>query len=377
MEVRQRMTLLDQMSVIHSSNLRDLLRVRDEEDRKQKKTLTLGSVLQEASEKRELATTAVTTLGSVLGCSIGSVSNGEEKREIGSVLGCSSNGEEKREIGSVLGCSIGSGSNGEEKREICSVLGCSIGSGSNGEEKRDVAAAAVVGRTLLDIIREEEGASTAAAVAAANAADVEINGINSSNAGSRISWKSLKDRLGLRRASAAAGSSSIVSVPTTDLSIYSPGSSPGEIANPPPERTENESPTSMNGNDAVTAGENAATAASSSSDPVRMDLAAALAAERRLRPAESADAAAATPGRMSLMTLLEETDSQPWSVAADGEAEAEGGEHVCCVCMVRNKGAAFIPCGHTFCRVCSRELWISRGDCPLCNTHILEILDIF
>lgn len=49
----------------------------------------------------------------------------------------------------------------------------------------------------------------------------------------------------------------------------------------------------------------------------------------------------------------------------------------CCVCMVRRKGAAFIPCGHTFCRICSRELWISRGNCPICNGFILEILDIF
>ncbi|KAK8517949.1 hypothetical protein V6N12_016783 [Hibiscus sabdariffa] len=59
-------------------------------------------------------------------------------------------------------------------------------------------------------------------------------------------------------------------------------------------------------------------------------------------------------------------------------AEASGGmQHTCCVCMVRHKGAAFIPCGHTFCRVCSRELWVQRGNCPLCNGIILEVLDIF
>jgi len=63
------------------------------------------------------------------------------------------------------------------------------------------------------------------------------------------------------------------------------------------------------------------------------------------------------------------------------EEEGEGSnvkvEHNCCVCMVRDKGAAFIPCGHTFCRMCSRELWVSRGNCPLCNHFILEVLDIF
>ncbi|KAL5227939.1 hypothetical protein ABZP36_016204 [Zizania latifolia] len=109
----------------------------------------------------------------------------------------------------------------------------------------------------------------------------------------------------------------------------------------------------------------------------------------------------APAAQMSLMALLEQTDSQ-WDTddedeeghgggggggarktadADDDEDDGEGREeemvHVCCVCMVRHKGAAFIPCGHTFCRLCSRELWVSRGNCPLCNGFIQEILDIF
>lgn len=98
------------------------------------------------------------------------------------------------------------------------------------------------------------------------------------------------------------------------------------------------------------------------------------------------------PPRMSLMELLEDNDGQMYDVSEREEAEeAEerdccggGGETVaaaaelgCCVCMVRSKGAAFIPCGHTFCRLCSRELWVQRGNCPLCNTSILQVLDIF
>lgn len=101
------------------------------------------------------------------------------------------------------------------------------------------------------------------------------------------------------------------------------------------------------------------------------------------------------PVRMSLMELLEETE-QPSGVRGptyrfddneENDEEAEEAEeeeedigkevHSCCVCMVRHKGAAFIPCGHTFCRKCSRELWVQRGNCPLCNNFILEILDIF
>ncbi|OVA06853.1 zinc finger protein [Macleaya cordata] len=105
------------------------------------------------------------------------------------------------------------------------------------------------------------------------------------------------------------------------------------------------------------------------------------------------------PLRVSLMALLEETmdHRQSEMILMDEEEEGEedqvvmverergggggGGirneEYICCVCMVRHKGAAFIPCGHTFCRLCSRKLWVNRGNCPLCNGFILEILDIF
>ncbi|OMO76882.1 Zinc finger, RING-type [Corchorus capsularis] len=121
-----------------------------------------------------------------------------------------------------------------------------------------------------------------------------------------------------------------------------------------------------------------------------MNLAAALAAERHFRAAQEPEGGGGnmtrhasnaglrspgTPLRVSLMRLLEEAEG--------GEAEEEkggvetGNDSVCCVCMGRKKGAAFIPCGHTFCRVCSRELWLNRGSCPLCNRSILEILDIF
>ena len=31
-----------------------------------------------------------------------------------------------------------------------------------------------------------------------------------------------------------------------------------------------------------------------------------------------------------------------------GEGREEEMVHICCVCMVRHKGATFIPCGHTF-----------------------------
>ncbi|CAM8930383.1 unnamed protein product [Rhodiola kirilowii] len=90
------------------------------------------------------------------------------------------------------------------------------------------------------------------------------------------------------------------------------------------------------------------------------------------------------PVKMSLMDLLEETDDQiGWAsymaeLEEDEEEEDEGGEEQsCCICMVRHKGRASAPCGHTFCRLCSKELSVGRGNCPRCNGFVLEILEIF
>ena len=125
----------------------------------------------------------------------------------------------------------------------------------------------------------------------------------------------------------------------------------------------------------------------------RMNLATALAAERHYqREPTAASSGSSTPLPVSLMRLLEETaervvveGTETERVVVEGtETErvtasltVKGSDSVCCVCMGRKKGAAFIPCGHTFCRVCSREVWLNRGSCPLCNRPIIEILDIY
>lgn len=108
--------------------------------------------------------------------------------------------------------------------------------------------------------------------------------------------------------------------------------------------------------------------------------------------ADSAAAAAAQDElvRVSLLALLEQSErnfscgsfveigeEEEEQAAAAAAAQEEAVLNVCCVCMVRRKGAAFIPCGHTFCRRCSRELHMGRGTCPLCNGAIAEVLDIF
>ncbi|XP_058736905.1 uncharacterized protein LOC131609246 [Vicia villosa] len=111
--------------------------------------------------------------------------------------------------------------------------------------------------------------------------------------------------------------------------------------------------------------------------------------------AEGAEASGGHP-MMSLMDLLEETDREMGLEGAryvlsddedydddddddDEDDDHRGGamEGTCCVCMVKHKGAAFAPCGHSFCRMCSRELMVAKGNCPLCNNFISEILEIF
>ncbi|KAF8087476.1 hypothetical protein N665_0584s0010 [Sinapis alba] len=111
----------------------------------------------------------------------------------------------------------------------------------------------------------------------------------------------------------------------------------------------------------------------------RMNLATALAAERHYqREPTSSSSGSSTPLPVSLMRLLEETAERGKETErVTASSTVKGNDSVCCVCMGRKKGAAFIPCGHTFCRVCSREVWLNRGSCPLCNRPIIEILDIY
>ncbi|ESQ29184.1 hypothetical protein EUTSA_v10023694mg [Eutrema salsugineum] len=97
------------------------------------------------------------------------------------------------------------------------------------------------------------------------------------------------------------------------------------------------------------------------------NLAEALAEERLARGEHVRETQVA---KVPLMKLLAETDG------CDGTTWL-GCDPVCCVCMGREKGAAFIPCGHTYCRVCSREIWMNRGTCPLCNRSIFDVLDLY
>ncbi|XP_050365185.1 uncharacterized protein LOC126783712 [Argentina anserina] len=292
--------------------------------------------------------------------------------------------------------------------------------------------ASISGRTLLDIIRDEEPKSYKALIGKKD----------------KKPWKTFKDRLRLKKASTTWASS--ILVPASDVPVrrYSnhhhhqgynhsrarcnsiryvtpepqPMAEPGNPNRPAPSFTRRSSvrlaspvddvdsprrrldtaiseDRSLSAREAVAAqqaaeAEAAAAAAEGEGGEGNADT------DTATGSAAAAEASTSPPVRMSLMDLLEETDRQMGlegsrytmgdedeeeeeeEAAAEVEEEEageEGGgvEYSCCVCMVRHKGSAFIPCGHTFCRMCSRELWVQRGNCPLCNNYILEILDIF
>lgn len=109
-----------------------------------------------------------------------------------------------------------------------------------------------------------------------------------------------------------------------------------------------------------------------------MNLATALAADRRQLNVGATDGMKAEPLK-SIVRLFEGIDGRNVKVAEDDD-DVSGGRGIgtlCCLCTERNKGAALIPCGHTYCRVCSRAMWSKQGSCPLCNRSITEILEIF
>ncbi|KAJ4955994.1 hypothetical protein NE237_012777 [Protea cynaroides] len=261
----------------------------------------------------------------------------------------------------------------ENNRE--SLAGLTLDAVLGSEGKRTVTIPPV-SRTLFEIINDESGSK-------------DLSDRN------RKSWKSFRDRLRIRRASAAwASSSADGDTDNCALNISEP------------------MPTTPYAGSSCSGDFTEYAAVSAANGPVMRRLAAALAVERRQRDPESErersnsfpvveevseepevneqEAGEGAPVRMSLMDLLEETDREAGFLGlltgdgaeeegeeVDEDEDDDGGEYVCCVCMVRHKGAAFIPCGHTFCRLCSRELWVTRGNCPLCNGFISEILDIF
>ncbi|XP_011089224.2 RNA-binding protein MEX3B-like [Sesamum indicum] len=230
-------------------------------------------------------------------------------------------------------------------------------------------------RTLLDIIREDQ-----------------TSGFGSRRRDGRRSWRHLREKISLRRRGSGSAWSSTAPTPSTDHPLNSNSHRMTMTMDRPPP--------SNRSNSNLSSGESTQPEFSTApgiivpnlhrnpTGPVErpsgvLEHTSPLHGGANVEDEEQ-------PVRTSLMALLAETDRQmglegsAYTIAGDEEEEEEttGGlngvdYNNCCVCMVRHKGAAFIPCGHTFCRLCSRELWVQRGNCPLCNNYIVEILDIF
>ncbi|KAJ8450040.1 hypothetical protein Cgig2_029402 [Carnegiea gigantea] len=83
-----------------------------------------------------------------------------------------------------------------------------------------------------------------------------------------------------------------------------------------------------------------------------MNLAAALAAERELRQPRTPLRRLLTAEKRELELEREKEKEEREDQGLEVGSESDS---VCCVCMGRRKGAAMIPCGHTYCRECSRE----------------------
>lgn len=235
-------------------------------------------------------------------------------------------------------------------------------------------------RTLLDIIRED------------------------STKDNKNTWKHFKDKLRLKRAGAAWTSS--VRIPASDVYVQPNNNSSSSnsmnnrmmirrhsarIPASDPDSTQNPAtnqPPMLQSTESSAAQNNGHSAAAEEPPEIVSE------EEEGMGETVEGDGpdGEGGPVRMSLMALLAETDREMGieglydddDEEVEEEEEESGGRNGgageynnCCVCMVRHKGAALIPCGHTFCRLCSRELWVQRGNCPLCNGYILEILDIF
>ncbi|KAK7389375.1 hypothetical protein VNO78_24353 [Psophocarpus tetragonolobus] len=226
-------------------------------------------------------------------------------------------------------------------------------------------------RTLQDIIREEKPNGDA---------KDRVNNNSSSN-NNNNSWRAFKERLRLKRGAA----------------IGSAWSSFNSTAHHNNHNKNDADDDDYDGNNNLPEIRHDSSASAAASDDVVSSSAVEIAAAGDSSEGENNHEAVVG---VSLMDLLEEAEQEMdlyRAVVSDNgddvaeengkreeenenenEEKQEGAiEYNCCVCMVRHKGAAFIPCGHTFCRMCSREIWVSRGNCPLCNNLILEILDIF
>ncbi|RDX98409.1 hypothetical protein CR513_18661, partial [Mucuna pruriens] len=185
-------------------------------------------------------------------------------------------------------------------------------------------------RTLQDIIREDEPNN------------------NSNNiAKDRNSWKAFKEKLRLKRAIGSAWSSAANNNNNDNNDRNLPQTQQNDVV---VENANDSVPIALFGSPA----DNAAAGGDSSDGENNHEAAVGVSLMDLLEETEQ---------EIDLYRVSDEDDVAEYEKGEEEEkelVEEVGGvvEYNCCVCMVRHKGAAFIPCGHTFCRMCSREIWL-------------------
>lgn len=51
---------------------------------------------------------------------------------------------------------------------------------------------------------------------------------------------------------------------------------------------------------------------------------------------------------------------------------------ICSICLDKNVNSLLLPCRHyTLCKVCVKEMLMSRSKCPICRNEIKKIIRIY
>ncbi|CAM6088458.1 unnamed protein product [Calypogeia fissa] len=77
-----------------------------------------------------------------------------------------------------------------------------------------------------------------------------------------------------------------------------------------------------------------------------------------------------------LQSMLDGLEEEMNERAREDAGIAPNMDPVCNSCLVRKKGAALVPCGHTFCWKCTSDLRRGKGPCPSCNCNFWNALSV-
>ncbi|KAL4587957.1 hypothetical protein LXL04_000834 [Taraxacum kok-saghyz] len=207
--------------------------------------------------------------------------------------------------------------------------------------------------------------------------------------GSKKNWKAFRDRLRLKQAGKAW--TSTVPIPASDLPIK-PNTNRMMIRRGSSRYPSDPNVDDLDGEATRQLGQMSERQRSGRLLPVETDPD----EEDDSNPPDGENKPAEGEQQISLMSLLSDHHGSNYAAGPDEHVEEHHEEpepepvpepkqeeedigdcNICGGCKVKHKGTAFGPCGHTFCKNCTKELHVSIGNCPTCSNYMLEILDIY